>query len=51
MKQIRIYAMKRSGHHAIINWICRQIDACFDIQKNSCEKWNKKKLSFFQMIY
>jgi hypothetical protein len=47
MKQIRIYAMKRSGHHAIINWICKQFDACFDIQKNSCEKWNKKKFILF----
>jgi hypothetical protein len=47
MKQIRIYAMKRSGHHAIINWICRQIDNSFDIQKNYFEKWNKKNFILF----
>ena len=43
----KIYAMRRSGHHGIINWICRQKRPCIFINEmkiNECFFYDVNKI-------
>jgi len=43
----KIYAMRRSGHHGIINWICRQKRPCIfinEMKKHECFFYDVNKI-------